>query len=209
VKEKVMFAISSAADGSPVLQVVDRPGLLVSGVRVRPLARMETGPVLEVFAGMSPESRRMRFLTSVPVLDESMVRRLSDVDHDVHGCWVAEIDGRAVALGRYVRMREDAGTAEVALDVVDRYQGHGLGRLLLEIVGAAARDAGVGSLYWVMDPANDRIRHLAAPLRPRFELDYDVLEGTTALPELPELDAVRVGRVARSARCLAAERGAA
>ncbi|MFD2093473.1 GNAT family N-acetyltransferase [Blastococcus deserti] len=204
-----MFAMAMATDGSLVLRVGDRPGLLLPDVTVRPLGRMETAPVLEVFGGMSPQSRRMRFLTAVPALDDSMLRRLADVDHVVHGCWVAEVGGEAVGLGRYVALADRPGTAEVALDVVDRFQGHGLGRLLLEVVAAAARDTDVGSLYWVLDPANERIRRLAAPLGATLELHHDVLEGTSRLPELPPLDATRVARVARSARRRATTRGAA
>jgi RimJ/RimL family protein N-acetyltransferase len=209
VEEKDMLTIATAADGSPFLEVVDRPGLRVPGVAVRPLGRSEAAPVLEVFAGMSADSRRMRFLTAVPVMTDSMLQRLTDVDHDVHGCWIATVGAEAVALGRYVRMDETPGTAEVALDVVDGYQGRGLGKLLLEVVGAAAADVGVTSLYWVMDPANTRIRRLADPLGGRFTLEYDALEGTTPLPDSACLDAARVVRVARSARRLATVRSAA
>jgi GNAT superfamily N-acetyltransferase len=204
-----MLTIATAADGSPFLEVVDRPGLLLPGVAVRPLGRHEAAPVLEVFAGMSAHSRRMRFLTAVPVMTDSMLQRLTDVDHDVHGCWVATVGAEAVGLGRYVHIAEVPGTAEVALDVVDRYQGHGLGTLLLEVVGAAAAAAGATSLYWVMDPANTRIRRLADPLGGRFVLDYDTLEGTTPLPSGSCLDDARVTRVARSARRQATRRSAA
>jgi GNAT superfamily N-acetyltransferase len=195
-----MLTIATAADCSPFLEVVDRPALLVPGVAVRPLRRAEAAPVFEVFAGMSADSRRLRFLTAVPVLTDSMLERLTDVDHDGHGCWVATVGTEAVGLGRYVRMTDRPATAEIALDVVDRYQGLGLGRLLLEVVGAAAADAGITSLYWVMDPSNIRVRHLAVPLGGRFTRDDDVLEGTTGLPDVDSMDAIRVARVARAAR---------
>jgi GNAT superfamily N-acetyltransferase len=195
-----MFTVTTAADGSPYLQVTDRPGLLVPGVTVRPLRPHEAAPVLEVFAGMSAASRRMRFLTAVPVLTDSMLQRLTDVDQERHGCWVATVGDEAIGLGRYVRTADHPEIGEIALDVVDRYQGLGVGRLLLEVVGAAAADVGVTSLYWVMDPANDRIRHLAVPLGVDFALDYDVLEGTTRLPDVDPLDAARVARVARAVR---------
>jgi RimJ/RimL family protein N-acetyltransferase len=209
VEENDMLTIATAADGSSFLEVVDRPGLLLPGVTVRPLGRSEAAPVLEVFAGMSAHSRRMRFLTAVPVMTDSMLERLTDIDHDVHGSWVATVGAEAVGLGRYVRIPEVPGTAEVALDVVDRYQGHGLGTLLLEVVGAAAAAAGVTSLYWVMDPVNTPIRRLADPLGGRFVLDHDTLEGTTSLPSGNCLDDARVARVARSARRRATQRSAA
>jgi RimJ/RimL family protein N-acetyltransferase len=204
-----MLTIATTADGSPSLEVVDRPGLLVPGVTVRPLGWSEAAPVLEVFSGMSPHSRRMRFLAAVPVMTDSMLERLTDVDQDVHGCWLATAGTEAVGLGRYVRLPDPPGTVEIALDVVDRYQGRGLGKLLLEVVGAAAAAVGVTSLYWVIDPANTRARRLADPLGGRLAWDYDALEGTTGLPGVDCFDAARVARVARAARRRAALRSAA
>jgi GNAT superfamily N-acetyltransferase len=204
-----MFTIATPVDGSPYLEVADRPGLLVPGVAVRPLRENEAGPVLEVFAGLSPQSRRMRFLSTVPVLTDSMLQRLTDVDHDGHGSWLVTVGDEAVGIGRYVRTPDLPEVAEIALEIVDRYQGLGLGRLLLEVVGAAAADAGIRRLTWVMDPANEKIRRLAVPLGGEFALDYDVLEGTTRLPDVDPLDAARVAQVARAARWCPPARAAA
>ena len=204
-----MLTLATANDGSPFLTVVDRPGLLVPEVAVRPIGRNETAPVFAVFAGMSARSRWMRFLTTVPVMTDEMLQLLTDVDHDRHGCWVAMAGDDVVGLGRYVRLGDRPKVAEIALEVVDRYQGMGLGRLLVEVVGAAAADAGITSLYWMMDASNDRVRHLAVPLGGPFALEDGVLEGTTALPDVDPLDAARVARVARSARQHAVARSVA
>jgi GNAT superfamily N-acetyltransferase len=167
------------------------------------------GPILQVFDGMSPESRRMRFLAATPSLQPDMAARLADVDHLDHGCWVAGISGEPVGIGRYIRTADDAATAEVALEVVDACQGQGVGRLLLDVVGIAAADVGVTSLLWLVDETNLRMRRLAAPLGGRFTPDCGVLEGTTELPTVASSDAVLIGRCARAARCRAAERTAA
>jgi GNAT superfamily N-acetyltransferase len=160
VEEKDMLTIATAADGSPFLEVVGRPGLLVPGVAVRPLGRNEAAPVLEVFAGMSAHSRRMRFLTAVPVLTDSLLERLTDVDHDAHGCWVATVGTEAVGLGRYVRLPDAPGAAEVALDVVDRYQSHGVGKLLLEVVGGGAAAARGPSHYMSLIKKKNPTTHI-------------------------------------------------
>jgi GNAT superfamily N-acetyltransferase len=138
-----------------------------------------------------------------------MLERLVDVDHDRHGCWVALVEGWPVGIGRYVRLPADAAAAEVALEVADEFQGHGLGRMLLEVVTAAAADVGVRSLLWMMDPGNQAIRALAIPLGGRFTVEYGTLEGTTPLPEVPATDACRIRCVARAARERAAGRGVA
>ena len=88
--------------------------------------------MLDVFAGLSERSRRLRFLGSKPRLLEREVEWLVDV-----GCCgreaVVAVDqetGQTVGLARFVR-DVDAPEAEIAFEVVDDWQGHGLGRQLL------------------------------------------------------------------------------
>ena len=98
--------------------------------------------------------------------------------------------------------------AKIALEVVDGCQGIGLGRLLLEVIGAAAEDVGVTSLLWLMDETNRRVR-LAAPLGGRFTLACGALEGTTPLPQVAALDAAVIIRCAPTARRRVSGRAAA
>jgi GNAT superfamily N-acetyltransferase len=208
-EEAEMITMLRSREGLPYLQVEDRPSLSLPRVRLRPLGPGETGPVQAVFDGLSDGSRRMRFLGAVPRLSPRLLQTLADVDQERHGCWVAESDGEPVGIGRYIRTDDDPAVAEIALEVVDRCQGRGLGRLLVEVVGVAAADVGVTSLLWMMDAHNARVRQLAIPLGGRFTRDDDVLEGTTPLPPVPEVDACRITRCARLARRVAARRRAA
>jgi len=48
-----------------------------------------------------------------------------------------------IGVGRYIRLKDDPEVAEVAITVVDAYQGKGLGTLLLGMLAATARVAGV------------------------------------------------------------------
>ena len=186
-----------------LVRAADGPGRALPAVMLRPLAPCETGTIERIFAGMSAESRRMRFLAPVSRLGEWAVRRLADVDHNGHGCWVAAVGGEPVGLGRYVRLPDVPGVAEVALDVVDEMQGRGLGKLLLAAVIAAAADAGIRSLCWTMYPANTRVRRLAAPFGARFSIESGVAEARAAVPVIsgPVVDeVVRLARAARVAR---------
>lgn len=81
-----------------------------------------------VFAGMSERSRRARYLSGMPALTPGVLATLSDVDHDRHGSWLASVGSDPVGIGRYIRTVDDPAVAEIALEVVDRYQSHGLGR---------------------------------------------------------------------------------
>jgi GNAT superfamily N-acetyltransferase len=195
-----MMKVATALDEVPVVEVLDRRGLLLPRVALRPLARGETQPLQRVFDGMSPMSRRMRYLTGLPFLTPSMLTQLADVDHDRHGCWVASVGDDPVAIGHYSRPADDPAVAEIALEVVDRYQGHGLGRLLVDVLGAAAADVGVTSLVWVIDEANLRARHLAVALGGRFTTSSGVVDGITDLPQVPAGEAATIAWCARAAR---------
>jgi GNAT superfamily N-acetyltransferase len=110
----------------------------------RPLRAGERRPVLEVFEGLSDRSKWLRFLGAKPRLLESDVRHLVDV-----GCCgreaVVAIDqssGASIGLARFVR-DPGAPEAEVAFEVVDAWQGAGIGRRLVTELAAMAREQGI------------------------------------------------------------------
>src|SRR5215210_434399 len=116
----------------------------MDAILLRPLAHGERRPVLEVFAGLSERSRRLRFLGSKPRLLERDVEWLADV-----GCCgreavvaVDEDTGATVGLARFVR-DADAPEAEIAFEVVDAWQGRGLGRRLVQELRSLALEQGV------------------------------------------------------------------
>jgi GNAT superfamily N-acetyltransferase len=116
----------------------------MDAIALRPLRHGERKPVLEVFAGLSERSRRLRFLGSKPRLLERDVDWLVDV-----GCCgreaVVAIDqssGRTVGIARFVR---DQGSpeAEIAFEVVDEWQGQGVGKRLVADLHRLAREQGI------------------------------------------------------------------
>lgn len=116
----------------------------MDGIVLRPLLAGERSAVLEVFAGLSERSRRLRFLGSKPRLLESDLRYLVDV-----GCCGREAvvatepeTGRVLGIARFVRDR-DAPEAEIAFEVVDDFQGRGLGKQLVAELRALALEQGI------------------------------------------------------------------
>jgi RimJ/RimL family protein N-acetyltransferase len=116
----------------------------MDAITLRSLRPGERRPVLDVFEGLSERSRRLRFLGSKPRLLERDLAHLADVGRSGHEA-VAAIDretGRTVGIARFVR--DAAGPeAEIAFEVVDDWQGRGLGRELLAALRALALEEGV------------------------------------------------------------------
>ncbi|HEX6249419.1 MAG TPA: GNAT family N-acetyltransferase [Nocardioidaceae bacterium] len=169
---------------------------------LRPLARHDTETVQAVFDGMSEQSRALRYLTGLPRLPGTMRRMLSDVDDDRHVAWVACIDGRPVGLARYIRLAEVPATAELALEVVDRDHGRGLGTLLLDAVTTVAAARGVRRVRATMAPGNTASRHLIERVGGAARLGGGLLEadGELRLLDPPVVDRAAVLAVAAGPR---------
>jgi RimJ/RimL family protein N-acetyltransferase len=126
-------------------------------VSVERLGPGDRRSVLEVFAGLSDRSRRLRFHGPKPRLPEAEVEALADV-----GCCGREavgakdlVTGEVVGLARFVRDGADPTSAEVAFEVVDSCQGRGVGGRLLRELAALARRDGVERFTALVLPGND------------------------------------------------------
>src|SRR5215831_21412247 len=127
-----------AAGGSVVL----RDG---SQVVIRQVRSADAPLLADGFARLSPESRRLRFLRRKDALSAAELRYFTDVDHHDHEALGAldQAGGRGVGVARYVRDAGDPHAAEIAVTVVDDWQGRGLGTELLSRLSDRARQAGI------------------------------------------------------------------
>ena len=93
------------------------------------------------FARLSAASRQMRFLGVKKELSAAELRYFTDVDHHDHEALGAldHADGRGVGVARYVRDTEDPQAAEIAVTIIDDWQGRGLGTELLAQLSDRAR----------------------------------------------------------------------
>lgn len=114
------------------------------------------------FARLSPESRYRRFLAAMPELTEVMVRYLTVIDHHDHEAIVALDDksDEGIGVARYVRSKERPDLAEVAVTVIDDWQGRGLGTLLLDAISARARAEGIRTFSALVLATNDEMLDL-------------------------------------------------
>jgi GNAT superfamily N-acetyltransferase len=137
-----------------------------SRVRIRQGHRTDRDLLVRVFEHLSAESRYRRFLTPMLELDGAALRYLTAIDHHDHEALIAldEAGNEAVGVARYVRYPERPDMAEVAVTVVDDWQGRGLGTLLLAAISARAREEGVRTFTALMLAFNGEMMHLLREL---------------------------------------------
>ena len=135
-------------------------------IALRPLLPGD-GNLLEAgFDRLSERSRYRRFLTPVPRLTESMLAFLTSVDGVNHRAWGAVVTEPAgpvpAGVVRWVRSRTDPAVADMAVTVIDDYQGRGLGGLLQDIAVLDARASGVERFEGVVLGENIASRRMLA-----------------------------------------------
>lgn len=142
---------------------------------LRPLLPGEVEPLLAVFEGLSTQSRASRYLVGMPRLPAAMVTALAAVDGCDHVAWLASVAGAPVGIARYIRLSPEI--AELAFEVVDQWQGHGLGTALLDTITTVAAARGVRRISATVHPANAPSLRLLARFGIRLAWDDGVLEG--------------------------------
>ena len=114
---------------------------------IRPIRPEDADALVRGFEALSPELRYRRFLSPMNRLSAGLVRYLTDVDHHDHEALVAEVPGDELAgVARYVRIEEEPQTAEVAVAVVDGWQGRGVASEILSRLAAPCPGRGYRAL---------------------------------------------------------------
>jgi RimJ/RimL family protein N-acetyltransferase len=126
-------------------------------LHIRPYQPGDEDVVTAVFDGMSPASRRARYLAALDELPARMLTALTAVYGADHVALVAEVRrGRTrhpVGIGRVVV--DGPGRAELAYEVVDAWHGRGVGTRLVGALVADARRRGLEELHATLLPDND------------------------------------------------------
>ena len=131
----------------PRSAVTGRPVVLRDGstVLIRPVHSADAPLLADGFARLSARSRQLRFLTPKKELSPAELRYFTDVDHHDHEALGAldHADGRGVGIARYVRDADDPQAAEIAVTIIDDWQGRGLGTELVAQLSERARSEGI------------------------------------------------------------------
>jgi len=126
---------------------------------VVPLLHANREALQEEYEHLSRETQFDRFLTSVPKLTDTLLDRLVDdvdgIDHVALVLVILTEDGTELPLGlaRIIRYPDDPTAADVAVTVVDDWQGRGVATALLEVL-MRQRPKGVERIVTVISATN-------------------------------------------------------
>jgi GNAT superfamily N-acetyltransferase len=161
-EDPINTATASAADSTTTSHDAECDAATVrSLIRIRELGPGDGDVVDVVFAGLSPHSRYLRF--QVPVVELSAATRHSLTALDrTHVALAAFAQGRPIGIVRIIDLGD--GRGELAVEVVDRWQGCGVGTQLLQAARDRAADMGyrelVGEMLVVNAAAHAALRRV-------------------------------------------------
>jgi GNAT superfamily N-acetyltransferase len=153
---------------------------------LRPSHPGDEQALTQFYEGLSPADRRLRFLQAMPAVPRRMMQWLVDVDQADHLAWLAfdQAHGEPIVVAevRCVRLRDEPTVGEVAFAVAESWRKVGLGRLLLETIGAAATSSGIDTITSSVSTDNRGSTALLSNLGTKFRVDSGVLEGRGPVP---------------------------
>ncbi len=115
---------------------------------VRPVTP-DDKPLIEAgFDRLSDRGRYLRFMSATPKLSRAKLAYLAEVDQRTHIA-IGVLHGESpVAVGRLGLLPGSTEDADVAVTVVDEWQGRGIGSELIRMLGVAARHRGIERLHF-------------------------------------------------------------
>jgi acetyltransferase len=136
-------------------------------ITIRELLPSDHRALVFTFRHLSEQSRYQRYFTVKPELPSRDLARLVNVDHWHHEALIAFSPAPRAPIGiaRYVRL-EEFDVAEVAIEVVDGWQRHGVGSALMAALTQRAVRAGIRRFHMSMLRDNAGARALAKKLGP-------------------------------------------
>lgn len=135
-------------------------------ILVRPIRPDDAPRIREGFARLSALARRRRFpapglLGDPDQLSDEQLRQLVHIDQINHVAWGAanleKPDEPGIGIARYVRLNGEPKAADVAITILDEYQGRGAGFVLQACLHLTAWRNGIRTFYYDVASDNERI----------------------------------------------------
>ncbi|EQC49190.1 acetyltransferase, GNAT family [Bacteriovorax sp. BSW11_IV] len=112
---------------------------------------------LEGFSHLSEETKRQRFLGPKKELSPKELDFYSspdDYNHIAYSVCIREPKAQGLGVARLVRLTKDGPTAELGILIVDKYQGQGIGSILMEAIIKRAKEVGIKNITGLMNNTN-------------------------------------------------------
>ncbi len=154
---------------------------------LRPIGPEDRPLLAEGLEHMSEESRFARFGSGISHLTGAELSYLTELDLVNHVAWGALIGGQPAGVGRFI-VSEQAGCAEIAIAVVDRFQRRGLGRALFDALVASARENGVETLCFSIAPSNRSVMRMIRGVDVTLDEAEGMVTGRIAVEEVGPVD---------------------
>jgi GNAT superfamily N-acetyltransferase len=141
-------------------------------MRLRLVRPEDRDGIVEGFARLSAETRVQRFFYPKMSLSKQEIDALVAPADDDHGAIVAielDTDGSekaGIAMARFARSKDSPDAAEIAITIVDDWQGLGIGRILLHRLLAMVSERGIPYVDGRLQAENRRMHHLLEPYVP-------------------------------------------
>ena len=110
--------------------------------RVRSAMPDDRKALEELFERVTPEDRRFRFLSAVRKVDQDLLTRMTEVDHERTEDFLA-FDGETLIASAMLAAEPEGERAEVAISIRAEYKHRGIGWALLDHVARFAGAKGI------------------------------------------------------------------
>ncbi len=143
-------------------------------VTIRPIRAEDRAAEQRFLAGLSPESRRLRFQHPVDPDDASLLEFLTRIDYDRHMAFVCEAaDGAIVGNARYL-VNPDGRSCEFGVVTAEDWRHGGVARLLMDALIRAAQARRLEAMAGLVLSENREMLDFSRALG--FELSPDPAE---------------------------------
>jgi GNAT superfamily N-acetyltransferase len=168
---------------------------------IRPISPDDKQEMTDAFERLSEQSRYRRFLSPHGRLTDAELRYFTEIDHHDHEALVAvqPVSELGAGVARYVRNKDDPSVAELAVAVVDEWQGQGVGSRLTAALAERAREEGIKSFSALLLADNELMMSILGDLG-----EVQVVQSELGTVEvIVDLTETGLGRLSRLLRAVA------
>lgn len=131
---------------------------------LRPLRASDKDYLKEGYGLLSLKSKFQRFFSYQSELSEEQLKFYTETDGQDHVAWgilnVSRLRHIPAGTGRYIKLKNEPGMAEVAITIVDQFHNFGLGSLMVALLNFVASHSDIKKFRYHIHESNKSILKL-------------------------------------------------